>query len=183
MDDIYEGALIWQACRATTAASSFFEPITIGRNQSTCQTGMVFLDGATRANNPIVKLWEEAATVFGDDFENRLQLALSIGTGVPEMRAFGIGLASVARTLVRIATETEDTNCDFERAHRALVRDDRFFRFNVEVGLGNVGLEEAKRQARIRAATHRYLELGRIQRRVEAFVSRATPRGMWGWCG
>lgn len=140
---------------------------------------MVFLDGATKANNPVTKLWQEAAAVFGDDFEDRLQLALSIGTGVPQLRAFGNDFLSVAKTMVKLATETEDTNADFERAHKALVRDDRFFRFNVHVGLADIGLERVGEQARIRAATHKYLELMDVQRRLDSFKARAIAGGMW----
>lgn len=138
---------------------------------------MVFLDGATKANNPVTKLWQEAAAVFGDDFEDRLQLALSIGTGVPQLRAFGNDFLSVAKTMVKLATETEDTNDDFERAHKALVRDDRFFRFNVHVGLADIGLERVGEQARIRAATHKYLELMDVQRRLDSFKTRAIAGG------
>jgi len=138
---------------------------------------MVFLDGATKANNPVVKLWEEAAAVFGDDFEQRLQVALSIGTGVPQLRAFGTDFLSVAETMFMLATETEDTNNDFERAHKALVKNDRFFRFNVHVGLADIGLEDAGEQARIRAATHKYLEEMDVQRRLDAFKIRAAVGG------
>ncbi|KAK0744059.1 acyl transferase/acyl hydrolase/lysophospholipase [Schizothecium vesticola] len=176
-DDIYEGALIWEACRATSAASTFFDPVTIGADPKVGRVGMVFLDGATKANNPVTKLWEEAAAVFGDDFEQRLQLALSIGTGVPQLRAFGSDFLSVAKTMVKLATETEDTNSAFERAHKVLVKNDRFFRFNVYVGLADIGLERAGEQARIRAATHKYLELMDVQRRLLAFKNRAVVGG------
>ena len=46
---------IWEAARATSAASSFFEPIKVGRNRQT------FIDGATGANNPVRQLWNEAS--------------------------------------------------------------------------------------------------------------------------
>ncbi|KAK1836386.1 acyl transferase/acyl hydrolase/lysophospholipase [Podospora conica] len=172
-DDIYEGALIWEACRATSAASTFFDPVTIGADPKMGKSGMVFLDGATKANNPVNKLWEEAAAVFGDDFEKRLQLAVSIGTGVPQLRAFGRNLRGVAKTMVKLSTETEDTDGDFQRANRDLVKDERFFRFNVDGGLADVGLERADKQARIRAATHRYLESMNVQRRLNVFKMRA----------
>jgi len=47
---------IWEAARATSAATSFFNPITIGTES--------FVDGATGANNPINELWTEL-TIFG----------------------------------------------------------------------------------------------------------------------
>lgn len=171
-DDVYEEALIWEACRATSAATSFFDVAEVGKSR------MVFLDGATGANNPIFYLWDEARTVFGDDFEKRLQLALSIGTGRPDIRAFGNDLKEVAKTMIKMSTNTETANQMFEKAHMDLFRDDRFFRFNVQVGLGSVGLEEVGRQSLIRAATHDYLELNEVRRRVEVFKQRGNYRGM-----
>jgi predicted acylesterase/phospholipase RssA len=47
--DLLRTVKIWEACRATSAASSFFDAITVGR------FGEGFLDGATGANNPA---WE-----------------------------------------------------------------------------------------------------------------------------
>ena len=41
---------IWEACRATSAASTFFVSIAIGR------FGEEFVDGATGANNPVQEL-------------------------------------------------------------------------------------------------------------------------------
>ncbi|KMU75740.1 hypothetical protein CIHG_10262 [Coccidioides immitis H538.4] len=40
----------WEACRATSAASSFFSPIAIGPYKEG------FVDGATGANNPVVEV-------------------------------------------------------------------------------------------------------------------------------
>jgi hypothetical protein len=176
-DDIYEEALIWEACRATSAALTFFDPITIGERVESGNSGMVFLDGATGANNPVKELWVEASTVFGEDFENRLQLAVSIGTGRPDIRAFGNNLQGVAATMVRFAVETERTNKAFERGHMSLIRDDRFFRFSVQVGLGGIGLEDVRRQPLVRAATHGYLEQTDVDRRVEAFNKQAISGG------
>ena len=138
---------------------------------------MIFLDGATGANNPIFYLWEEARTVFGADFEKRLQLAVSIGTGRPDIKAFGNDLKDVAKTMIKMSTNTETTNQTFEREHMELFRDDRFFRFNVQVGLGSVGLEEVGRQSLIRGATHAYLELNEVRRQLETFKHRANSGG------
>lgn len=56
-NDLRNIVKIWEAARATSAASSFFDDITIA--------GEGFVDGATGANNPIFKLWTEAADAFG----------------------------------------------------------------------------------------------------------------------
>jgi predicted acylesterase/phospholipase RssA len=173
-DDIYEELLIWEACRATSAASTFFEPIKVGRSDN---NSVIFLDGATGANNPVAYMWEEAKGVFGRDFEERLQVAVSIGTGVPAIRAFGKNLKGVGKTMVELATNTEETNRSFERTHESLVRDDRFFQFNVHNGLKDVGLEDANKQSRIRGVTREYLVSPAVGRRVEVYKRQALPAG------
>ena len=45
--DLLNSVTVWEACRATSAASSFFDPIAVGR------FGEEFVDGATGANNPV----------------------------------------------------------------------------------------------------------------------------------
>ena len=54
---MYHKTRIWEAARATSAASSFFDPIKIG------QFGEEFVDGAVGANNPVAQLWNEAKIV------------------------------------------------------------------------------------------------------------------------
>lgn len=49
-EELLDYAKIWEACRATSAASTFFDPIAVGQYEE------VFLDGATGANNPVQEL-------------------------------------------------------------------------------------------------------------------------------
>lgn len=51
-DDLYDICRIWEAARATSAASTFFDPIQIGYQK--------YVDGALRYNNPIEKADEES---------------------------------------------------------------------------------------------------------------------------
>jgi patatin-like phospholipase/acyl hydrolase len=51
-DDLYGMCKIWEAARATSAASTFFDPITIGDR--------LYVDGALKHNNPIQKAHEES---------------------------------------------------------------------------------------------------------------------------
>ena len=48
---LLESARIWEVCRATSAATSFFDPIAIGPFLEK------FVDGALGRNNPIYALW------------------------------------------------------------------------------------------------------------------------------
>ncbi|RKL23426.1 hypothetical protein BFJ72_g14493 [Fusarium proliferatum] len=78
---LYESTTICQACRATSAATTFFDPIAIGP----CQEQ--FVDGALGANNPVYALWTQAQDVWGDDqLRSRLRCLVSIGTGVPALK-------------------------------------------------------------------------------------------------
>jgi len=66
-------------------------------------------------------------------------------------------LGFLSRSLVGIATETEETERKFIARWARHLDEKRFFRFNVDQGLQNVGLAEHKEQGRMEAATFEYL--------------------------
>lgn len=146
---------IWEAVRATSAATSFFDEIKI--------QGTSFVDGATSANNPINELWYEALAQWREDsrwrLEDNLKCLVSVGTGEPSLRPFGKSLKEVGSNLLKIATDTQQVAERFRRSNDALFRCHLAFRFNVTRGLEDIGLEEASRQGEIKAATTRYLAL------------------------
>jgi Patatin-like phospholipase len=147
---------IVDAARATSAATTFFEPVVIG--------GEKYVDGALDSNNPVARAWIEAKNIWDErtgDIDNLLACFVSLGTGNPGMRGLeerALGFAM--KTMVDIVTETEETARAFADDHRrwlvpAAAR--RYFRFNVEQGLQDVGLEEYAKEKTIRAATKLYL--------------------------
>ncbi len=152
-EDLLNSTTIWQAALATSAASTFFEPVQIGPDQES------FVDGATGANNPVFQVWREASDVWKSKgpLEQNLQCLISVGTGVPTVNAFGRSLAAIVNTLKSMATDTETTADDFLRHHTQLHTEYRYFRFNVLTGLERVGLEDAAMRPQIIAATRRYL--------------------------
>lgn len=161
-------AAIWEAARATSAATTFFDPMPFGRQE--------FVDGATGYNNPVEVVLEEARELW-PDWESRIQCLVSIGTGVIEPRDFGNNLPEVGKTLASLATETEKTE---DRFNKNCVRNgvgDVYFRFNVEKGLDSVGLDEHAKVDKIEAATSAYLMGSRIRELVEKFVSARAPQG------
>jgi predicted acylesterase/phospholipase RssA len=162
-EDLLNSTTIWQAARATSAASTFFEPIQIGPDQES------FVDGATGANNPVFHIWGEASDVWKSKgpFEPNLQCLVSVGTGVPTVEAFGHNLAEIANTLKIMATETETTANDFLRLYTRLHTELRYFRFNVRSGLERVGLEDAAKRYLIVAATRRYLTSEDVKKELE----------------
>lgn len=113
--DLYNTVKLWEAGRATSAASTFFDPITLGSQRQK------LTDGGLGANNPIWRLWNEAKDVFCDGsstkFSNDVRTLVSIGTGVPDLKAFGEDVASLGKSLISLATETEETARTFLQDH------------------------------------------------------------------
>ncbi|KAI9883792.1 MAG: hypothetical protein M1823_004424 [Watsoniomyces obsoletus] len=148
---------VWQAARATSAATSFFDPITIGEGYS----GRQYVDGAFGFNNPLDEVWLEALDIWKPDqgrLEQMLKCVVSIGTGNPGTSSIEDKPWSIATALKEIATETENTERVFAQKHHNLLRPERrYFRFNVDQGLQDVGLEEYKRGDEIFATTAAYL--------------------------
>ena len=148
---------IWQAGRATSAATSFFDPIKIGTGYQSRE----YVDGALGFNNPLDEVWMEAQDIWAPNegkLEPMVKCIVSIGTGNPGTSAVGDKLWTVFETIKQIATQTENTERIFAMKHRDLLdKKQRYFRFNVEQGLQNVGLEEYERHGDIINATAKYL--------------------------
>jgi hypothetical protein len=151
--ELYDKAKIWETARATSAASTFFDPIAIGPKKQG------FVDGATGANNPIRQLWREAQEIWSSErLEDNIGCVVSIGTGVPSVKKFGKDAVDIFNTLKRIALETETTAREFHQEHTDLDDSDRYFRFNVPDGLAEIGLEEISEISMIVDTTQYYLE-------------------------
>lgn len=154
--DLLDATTIWQACRATSAATTFFDPIAIG------PFGEEFVDGALGANNPVQELWNQAQDIWGDQLRVGLKCLVSIGTGVPALRPVSDDLG-LWRTLQDLAMETEKTAQQFHRHKSYLDDEGRYYRFNVDRGLEGIGLEELKKKKEIVAATRLYVRVaGRV---------------------
>jgi hypothetical protein len=161
--DMLNSVKIWEAARATSAASTFFESIAIGPDSE------YFLDGATGANNPVKVACAEARDVWQiqDSIDDHLHCLISIGTGVPSVEPFGTTLKAIAKTLKAMAVETEKTAEEFLREHTKLHTNQRYFRFNVDRGLENIGLEESGKRHHIIAATRRYIILEGTKKQMD----------------
>jgi predicted acylesterase/phospholipase RssA len=159
---LYDECRVWEACRATSAATTFFEPIQIGKY------GQKFVDGAVRYNNPIQLVAREAEHLW----PGRDQLILSIGTGSAPGLPFKGKLKAIVDGLKAIATETERTADDFHHAHRDMIMNDLLFRFNVYHGLSHIGLEEYREISAIADATEVYLDHGETVKKLEVCIGR-----------
>lgn len=168
MADTWKTTKIWEAGRATSAATSFFDPITFS-------DGTTYLDGATGANNPIDELWTQADDTWGP-LPETLKCLVSIGTGVPALGSFGAGVVSIMTTLAKIATDTQATVERFENHNSKLIREKRYFRFNVTRGLETVELQEVEKEPLIIAATASYLGEHAVLENLEACVEKLMER-------
>jgi predicted acylesterase/phospholipase RssA len=146
-------ATIYQAALATSAATTFFEPVSIGNR--------TFADGGLGANNPVDEVEGEAANIWcseSGDLKPLVKCFLSIGTGSPGIKAFENSIFKfLGQTVVGIATETEETEKKFIARWRKHFDENRYFRFNVDQGLQTIGIDEYKKKGEIESATERYL--------------------------
>jgi hypothetical protein len=102
-------ATICQAGLATSAATTFFDPVSIDDR--------TFADGGFGANNPVDEVEGEASNIWGSeekDLKELVKCFISIGTGNPGKKAFEDGMIKfLSQTVVQIATETEATEKKF----------------------------------------------------------------------
>lgn len=146
-------ATICQAALATSAATTFFDPVSIDDRS--------FADGGFGANNPVNEVEGEASDIWcpeTGDLKPLVKCFISIGTGNPGIKPFEDGLLGfLSKTMVEIATETENTEAEFIARWRGHYDEKRYFRFNVEQGLQDVGMDEYNRKGAIKSATEGYL--------------------------
>jgi hypothetical protein len=158
--------------RATSAASTFFVPITLG------PFGELFTDGATGANNPVRELWTEAGDVWHNlgPQNNSLKCIVSVGTGQSSVPEFGDSLVDVAKALKQLAVETERTADKFSQEHSDLVSESRYFRLNVGRALQVIGLEAASKVPEIAGATRAYLSSEAVADLVQSCANSLRQR-------
>ncbi|KAK4918384.1 hypothetical protein LTR49_013776 [Elasticomyces elasticus] len=173
--DMLDVVKIWEAARATSAATTFFPSIEIN--------GEEFADGATGANNPIQNVWAEARDIWTPQhdatwrLEDNILCFVSIGMGVPSLKPFNdSNVLAMGKTLVDIAIDCQKAAEDFQRDHPGMCRENRFYRFDVDRGLGDIGLEEADKVKEIRAATRLYVQLERVHTDLEACSEKLKER-------
>jgi len=96
--DVVDDCSIWQACRATSAAPTFFPPMEIGRPP------IAYVDGGLGYNTPIRALLDESSHIWPD---KTIGCILSVGTGVPVSRDIGPTIKPLFESLEAMATDTE----------------------------------------------------------------------------
>ncbi|KAJ3948114.1 uncharacterized protein N0V96_002357 [Colletotrichum fioriniae] len=178
---------IWEAARATSAAPTFFHPISIEVEAERDQ----YVDGAVTYNNPARLVLSEAESYFGP--RRTLGFLLSLGTGLkvsdkkvnvvpqgqlvdrPVMARKGSG-ALFSRGTIKILKHAKASLTDSEPEHQAL--EHRFqktpyayWRLNLDRGAADIKLNEYNKMGLLRAATERYLQDFEVSTNIDKIVS------------
>lgn len=116
-----------------------------------------------------------------DDINSVISCFVSIGCGrgdIPKIEDSFWGL--ISRSLVSIATQTDRTAEAFQKAHGEMFNENRCFRFNVDQGLEQIGLEEWKKMNDIRNATDKYLRRGNTGNLMESAKHKLAQKSREG---
>ncbi|KAF4891891.1 Vegetative incompatibility protein HET-E-1 [Colletotrichum fructicola] len=135
---------MWEALRATSAASTYFKEYRRGNEG--------YVDGAFKSNNPIFEVHHEAA----DLWPGRDVFLISIGTGTKPSAPLGGHVVKLVRSMTKLATATEGSWIRFNRTHKQLAEENRLFRFSAP-GIGEVDLGNYKMIGNVAMRTETYL--------------------------
>jgi len=166
---------IWQAGRATCATQLAFKPIQIGQS--------VFVDEGAGKYNPAPQILDEA--VINEWPGRDLGVFVSIGSGKRPGGTNNMqhewwedfmvgGFAEARKRLIAKIEDCEDIHQFMlhQYLNRRGINPENYFRLNVEVGVGEFGMNEWNRIADISTNTKRYL----VKREIESMNNNAASR-------
>lgn len=193
---------IWQVARATSAAPTYFNPITIDDHK--------FLDGGFGTNNPAEDIYREVCQMNGND-KGSVGILVSIGTGQSKVSRFAKGswgkYFAILKAAKQIAVNAEDVHDRMDDNLNPSPGNSgprRYYRFNVPYSrckpapaeglesseeskmkpLGGMALDEWKAESKvlkrscnttlrdIKAATEAYLSGEKAQAELESVAKR-----------
>src|ERR1700761_4389323 len=166
---------IWEAARATTATPMLFDPISIGFPG----IALKYIDAGISLNNPVQQIRSEASTIFPD---RPVACIISIGSGIPTVihiqenglsQLASICAPNILKTALEMATDCEEKHNETSRDFSFLPN--IYFRFNVDQGLQNVGVEEWKRISEVEAHTKQYMLIHETSQRLDLAVQKINP--------
>ncbi|CAE6449103.1 unnamed protein product [Rhizoctonia solani] len=170
---------IWEAARATSAAPTFFKPITIDDGGIPRK----FVDGGVGVNNPTERVLAEAKDLFP---EANISCILSIGTGQAKTISMSKTNAAanaivpdyqLANVVKKIATDCE--KMADKMAARFAPHQGVYFRFSVDQGMQNIGLGAFEKLSELAAHTSAYLRLHENDTRANRVASALKSTRSW----
>lgn len=162
MDDLWNHLTIWEACRATTAMSTFFDPILIGPSYTH------FIDGSLRANNPVGDMLHQATVQLGPPERDEPYCLVSIGIGELDYDPFSGEVAQAGADVAFANVEVASYWRQQPPKHC------QYFRFNVSDGLEDIGVGEAKQLSHLKTATDSYLNSSETHYQLRECASMLT---------
>ncbi|KAK4170205.1 putative calcium-independent phospholipase A2-gamma [Cladorrhinum sp. PSN259] len=159
-DDWANEVKIWEAARATTAASTFFKPQELGIGARR----MPYIDAAVGGfNNPGDYLLREAADEFGKRRPFGCMLSIGTGTRTTQLARAKTGLgpidslkfyARVSKTVKNVATDSEKIHDQLENRMSST---SAYYRFNVPDAAEKVALDGYESIPKLKSLTAEYL--------------------------
>ena len=150
---------VWEAARATTATSPFFERFGVEVQ------GSLGDFGASDFYNPVDTVYHEARILWPE----REIILVSIGAGAAPRNKFSGRLGASVETAERISVHAEASATAFALQHTGLSTETSLYRFSAET-LADIGLGEHDVVADVEAATQRYLRSMEMQDRIHRCV-------------
>lgn len=160
MSSEFQDCTIWELALATSAATTFFKSVSIGRD------GIEFVDAALGFNNPSEVIIQEAERLFPEAREMRI---LSIGTGLGGVVSIRDTRYSILSMLKKIGTESNKVADRLEERYQGT---NQYFRFDVDRGMEDITLADWMMNSDISTYTHNYLK--RKKAEISRFVSTLT---------
>lgn len=144
---------IWEAARATSAASLFFEPITLRKGNAT------FVDGSLELVNPIHELMREVYRIYDAP---TFGCVVSLGTGRLTIKPLNSKKAKVhdlAITCKDIVVNAHRIAQSFieDRQGQELSSSNKYFRLDVDRGMDSIGIQEWKKTKDLEGYVMQYL--------------------------
>ncbi|ROW01599.1 hypothetical protein VSDG_02235 [Cytospora chrysosperma] len=166
--DRFPKCKVYEAARATTAASTYFKPMILKDNQGMEQE---FVDAALGRNNPINVLPEEAISLFGT--QRRLGCVVSLGTGSRKaelvqaraVREMGKQIVSLLKVMKEFTTDTRRDHEQMEMKFNNFPG--VYFRFDVEGGAEGISLDEWKKIGKLKERTRLYLQSAKVSAHID----------------
>ena len=162
--------MIWEAARATSAAPTFFQRISISGPGHPEQS---YVDGGLGLNNPTMQMLDEVSLIFPD---RHVACIISIGCGkaetisIPKPRFFQRLLPTeLIKATVAIATDCEAIEQDVAKRFRDI--SDLYYRFNVEQGMQSIGLAKFDMMENVVAHTEQYIRMESVTKQLNNAVS------------
>lgn len=170
LQETVDGAAIWEAIRATTAAPTYFKPIHIGPVR--------FVDAAFGGfNDPGLVVQSQAQKIWPD---RKIDVFLSLGTGQHIQRGLmhnnlpQLGL-DLCRTFMRVLTSNEVITHWIETELGQSV----FFHFSVDNGLGDINIANWQMLGKFETLTNKYLEKEESVEKIKSLIQKiVNPRPM-----